>query len=292
MHSNIAWDLIVSVIFALALALALFVSLRRIELDKRRRWVILSLAALTILFSLNSLDALFWFELWPASLAVIGARLPLLWSLAILAAMLTRPQDGPLRDQTRLRREFWGVALLLLGVLASVLEPWLLPAPPDLPPKGWKDGQCLQSHESSCSAAAAATLLKSVGLATSEREMQRLCLTSRFGTSIFGLARGLAKAVEHGSYRLRVERVDRERLQTLRKPVILIVWLAPGAGVDPRYQAEWGWTPGVRHTVLFYGFLAGGYVDIGDPAVGRERWHESSLDVLWHGRALSLERRP
>jgi hypothetical protein len=56
------------------------------------------------------------------------------------------------------------------------------------------------------------------------------------------------------------------------------------------YVSEWGWTPGKRHAVVVFGFLPGGKLDIGDPSVGREKWDEAALTVLWNGEGIQLSR--
>src|SRR5581483_5301297 len=50
----------------------------------------------------------------------------------------------------------------------------------------WSKGVCLQSKEQTCGPAAAATLLKEHGIAATEAEMARLCLSDQAGTSLYG----------------------------------------------------------------------------------------------------------
>ena len=52
------------------------------------------------------------------------------------------------------------------------------------------------SHEATCGAAAAATLLNLRGIPATEQGMIRRCLTSRHGTEPLGLYRGLKLATE------------------------------------------------------------------------------------------------
>ncbi len=60
----------------------------------------------------------------------------------------------------------------------------------------------------------------------------------------------------------------------------------------PEYpKNEWGWTPGVGHTVVVFGFTDDGRVEVGDPAVGREHWTVDDLRVLWNGEGLRFVRR-
>jgi len=60
------------------------------------------------------------------------------------------------------------------------------------------------------------------------------------------------------------------------------------AEVDPRYEANWGWTRGTAHAVVFFGRAEGNLVEMGDPTVGRERWGRESIDVLWTGVGMRL----
>jgi hypothetical protein len=66
------------------------------------------------------------------------------------------------------------------------------------------------------------------------------------------------------------------------------VYLKRGDDADPRYARDWGWTPGTRHNVVFFGYAPNGNPIIGDPAVGREQWSPAALDKLWHGHGLRL----
>jgi hypothetical protein len=45
--------------------------------------------------------------------------------------------------------------------------------------------------------------------------------------------------------------------------------------------------------VVFFRFDddAGGKVEMGDPAIGRENWSARDIGVLWHGEGLRLVRR-
>jgi hypothetical protein len=70
--------------------------------------------------------------------------------------------------------------------------------------------------------------------------------------------------------------------------VLLLVRLPERGVVDPRYEREWGWTPGLGHAVVMYGFAGKDRVDIGDPSIGREQWTVDDLGTLWHGWGLRL----
>jgi hypothetical protein len=153
----------------------------------------------------------------------------------------------------------------------------------------WRDGVCLQSSSSSCSAAAAATLLKEVGIDATEREMAELCFTREQGTTFHGLYRGLKLKTSQTTWDVQVLRGTVEELRESSRPVLLSVGLPRNtAGIDPRYHRDWGWVPGFRHSVVVFRFLPNEQIEVGDPAIGRERWGVEGLDVLWNGKGLRL----
>lgn len=57
----------------------------------------------------------------------------------------------------------------------------------------WRDNVCMQSTMSSCGPASAATLLKAMGYAITERELARDSFTTRTGTEVWYLARALQR---------------------------------------------------------------------------------------------------
>ena len=54
---------------------------------------------------------------------------------------------------------------------------------------------------------------------------------------------------------------------------------------------NWGWTPGMAHSVVFFRTLPNNLVEIGDPSVGREHWGMDGIETLWHGDAMRLVKR-
>ena len=60
---------------------------------------------------------------------------------------------------------------------------------------------------------------------------------------------------------------------------------------DPRYVRDWGWEVGRPHAVILFRFLPDDLVEMGDPSIGREKWHVKSLRVLWRGDGMRLVRR-
>jgi hypothetical protein len=160
------------------------------------------------------------------------------------------------------------------------------------PPEGanvWNGPVAMQSSWATCSPAAAATLLYAEGIQVSERDMIRLCLTDYAGTPTLGLYRGI-RLIADRNHR-QVEIVD-PALESLLSdddwPVLLAVRL-PFGEEDRRYVDQWGWIPGVGHSVVALGRAPDGDVIIGDPAFGVEGWSKSDLQILWQGKGLRVK---
>jgi len=189
--------------------------------------------------------------------------------------------------ETRWRKYVCVLPLVAISAYAPVRNLW-----GDVPwtKNYWVNGVCLQTSASSCSAAAAATMLAHYGINATETELSKLCLTrSGKGTTWFGLYRGLKLKTAGTDWD--VEIVKWSPTQLINKPpgpVILSVRLDDRPGIDPRYQLQWGWTPGLQHAVVLFECMIDGRIDMGDPSVGREIWTVPVLDDLWHGDAMRL----
>ncbi len=181
------------------------------------------------------------------------------------------------------------ILILMLWGLAAVQAwhvAWAKPPPLGQVRQGlvWR-----QTTQASCSAAAAATLLGWYGIDSSEAEMARLCLTTRQGTRTLGVYRGLLlKAGD--SHTIETYTGPAEGLRDFAtSPVLINVGLDPeDVLVDSRYTTDWGWRPGIRHTVVVFAFLPSGQLVVGDPAVGMEFWSYRTLEILWQGEAIKL----
>jgi hypothetical protein len=183
------------------------------------------------------------------------------------------------------------VAVPMLAICVYQANGPLTARPPSVGDR-WRDGVCFQTTQASCGPAAAATLLQEYNIAATEEEMSRLCLTTMHGTSMLGLYRGL-KLKTRGSELDAMPFVGTP--EDLREsgvgPVLLSVGLPSSSDVDPVYEQQWGWIPGVSHTVVLYRFLGNDKAEIGDPATGREVWNLRDLKVLWHGSGIYLKAR-
>ena len=58
-----------------------------------------------------------------------------------------------------------------------------------------------------------------------------------------------------------------------------------------QYYEEWGWKPGVPHSVVLFGRSNSNNIIVGDPAVGIETWTEEALQVLWNGDGIYLQKK-
>lgn len=181
------------------------------------------------------------------------------------------------------------VTLLQFAGVVAVVAPLTGSAPRCA--NAWSDGVCLQTTKQTCSAAAAATLLRLHGIAATEQEMAELCLTRR-GTSWMGLYRGLKKKTAGTPWDVEVFTGTSDDLFSLKSPAILSVGLPQHVSDEMFYQTELGWTPGVRHSVVLLGFVTD-LVEIGEPTpdAGRERWTQSDLRELYRGQGMRLVRR-
>lgn len=186
------------------------------------------------------------------------------------------------------RRGMTVAGLQLAGVIV-VLFPFLGVAPRC--GDSWSDGICQQTTKQTCSAASAATLLKLHGIDATEQEMAELCLTRR-GTNWMGLYRGLKMKTVGTEWDVEVFTSSADQLRSRHSPAVLSVGLARETPSDRFYQAELGWSPGMRHSVVLLGFVTD-VVEIGEPTpdAGRERWTKGDLRDLYLGQGMRLVRR-
>lgn len=280
-------DLLLALAAVLLLSAAAFLGALRLSVRLERKAAAAlgaALALLTVLFAAFLNGRLVLARLLPLpSVIVAGDAIPV--GAALLAGLAAGRRRVP-----RWRRALFGALPALAGAYA-LLSP-LLVRPPRARERWTADGVCLQTTPASCSACCAATLLRHHGIGSGEREMIRLCLTGASGTPQLGLYRGLALKARGSGLRVRAFHMSVDELREWKDwPVVLLVRLERGAGADPRYERQWGWTPGLGHAVVVFGFAGKDRIEVGDPSVGREQWGVESLHVLWRGEGLALVRR-
>ena len=221
-------------------------------------------------------------ELLPFSnLIVLGNWLPLFASA--LAGLVWRRTAG-----AAVRRTYTMAELALAGSLAAAFP--LLGGVPQCGDRWDKLGTCLQTTRFTCSPASAATLLRKYGIEATEQEMAELCLT-RHGTSWQGLYRGLKLKTAGTQWDVQVCRCAPDELERLgTSPLILSVGLDGSAPADTDFTREFGWIPGVSHSVVLENFSSNHCANIADPAqeMSREQWDAATLRTLCRGYAFRL----
>ena len=280
-----ALDLICGFAVVAALAAGLFVSTLRIT--RPFQGSTLNLLAILAVCSLGWYIQNVWYDVRLASwlpissLIVVGNWLPLF--AAVLAAIAWRSAAA-----SPVRQVMLTGAMLATGSYA-LAYPMLGSAPPC--GNHWdKMGTCLQTTKLTCSAACAATLLKRHGIEASEQEMAELCLT-RQGTSWQGLYRGLKLKTAGTPWDVEIVRCRPDDLaHHASGPMILSVGLEAGERADTDFTREFGWVPGVNHSVVLTGFTKSGMAVIADPSIemSREHWDRPMLATLWRGYAIRL----
>lgn len=93
----------------------------------------------------------------------------------------------------RIAGKYFFPTTLALGLVLPYLKPVLRPPHWDQFQDQWTEGVCLQTSESSCGPACAATLLRQMGKTATEKEIARASFTSRNGTENWYLARTLRR---------------------------------------------------------------------------------------------------
>ena len=240
------------------------------------------LAAVYFLFYASG--QLFWAKLIPVSACIIYTN------FAAIFAALASGWSWRLPNTPRWRRCVM-VCLLGLMSLAAVVWPLLSLAVRPAPDGGetWNGGVAMQTSWATCSPAAAATFFNAEGIEVNEDDLVPLCLTDSSGTPTLGLYRGIKLVADRNQRRVNV--VSETLAQLLQKddwPVLLAVELPYGTE-DRRYADQWGWIPGMGHSVVALGRTADGGIIVGDPSVGAERWTADDLKVLWHGVGIRLD---
>ncbi len=250
----------------------------------------LNLAAVLALVVLGAYLSSGWYRPWLvawlplSSLIVLGNWLPL-WAAGFAA--IVDSQQGLAAS----RRMALAVAIFMTGTY-SAIYPVLGEAPRCS--NAWdKDGNCMQTTDHTCSAACAATLLHRVGITATEQEMAELCLT-REGTNWQGLYRGLKLKTQGTPYDVQICSGGISELRRLESgPMIVSVGLQQFASSDTAFTREFGWVPGVNHSVIVRYFDQNGSAIIADPTQARctESWAPETMDMLYRGVAFRLVKR-
>jgi hypothetical protein len=279
-------DLALALAVMTAVSIALFYltcRLTRKLSHKARVAVVAIVTAAIIAFSSFFFDSRWLLLILPFQAAIIYTNffMPL---FAILAGALWKSTRTP-----AWRRLPLIVACAIFGYGSAVIA---VTSRPPTCADNWKDAVCLQTSQSTCTAAAVSTLLRHHGIDANEQEMARLCLTRKRGTYLHGLYRGLRIKTQGTQYRVVVGSTTIDLLRDdVARPAILNVKLTKAVNQrEPRYSKNWGWKVGIPHTVVLFGFKSANLFDMGDPGVGRELWNTQTLRDLWHGEYVYLEK--
>lgn len=266
-------------------AVAGFLSCRYLYSVKGQRVILLLTLSVfaTVYFLFYASGQLFWARLVPSSAAIIYTNLASIFA-ALAAGWAWRLPDTP-----RWRRA--GLSIILgIASLAAVFWP-LISIRLRPPPEGrdeWQQNVAMQTSWATCSPAAVATLMRGEGIEVSEREMIPLCLTDRSGTPTLGTYRGIKLIADQNDRQVQIVEPDLAKLLADNDwPVLLAVKLPYGVE-DRRYAEQWGWIPGMGHSVVALGRSPDGGILVGDPSAGLEMWSEADLQVLWHGSGVRV----
>ena len=282
----------------LAIGLMGFLSVATFFLTKRvvqkASHTTLDLLAVMVLCLVAAYFYLVWGQLWIVkwiplpSVIVLSNWFPIL--LAMLAAILWT------RQQTLTIARKLPIQLALLGVTVwSVV--YVIPQTPPECEDVWIPATapipfriCRQTTDHTCSAAAVATVLESLGEEATEAEMAKLCLTTK-GTTWLGMYHGLSIKLWGTGFKAKFFEGSANDLQRLTKdhPVLLCCQLSNEvARAIPKYKDDDGWIPGVQHSVVCFAAIDDAYL-IGDPSQKRmERWSRKDIINLWTGTGLMV----
>jgi hypothetical protein len=156
-----------------------------------------------------------------------------------------------------------GVAVLLAVHFYAWHHLSVQPIPPG-PPRITADGIILQSNGSTCVAASAANIANRLGVKVSERELIKLCGTTRDGTLPAQVARGMGTL----GFATRRKSIPDARIESLKPNSMLFI-------------------AGDTHAVAFMG-MTNGLAEIWDPAIGRKLLPPALIARLWTGHALEF----
>lgn len=248
----------------------------------KRRWI-MAVGVLLLATSLLLADGNLLLAMLPIrDLALVGNQTPL--AAGLLAGIVA----GTL-SLARWRRLATAIIFMLIADGAVLLP--LVQRPP-VTASQWVDGVCLQSTESTCAPAAAATLLHLHGLGGDETTLASWCLTTDVGTTHWGLWRGLRVLTDDSGWMVQAGDPGIEAVLSGPPAIVSVVLTREVDHREPRYRTEWGWLLGQPHAVVYLGpGSRPGLIRIADPKIGIEEWNVEGLRNLYNGQVFWLLRR-
>lgn len=180
---------------------------------------------------------------------------------------------------------FLPVVVSLWAVYGFLLDP--------IPSCGnvWRDGVNIQTTDVTCSPASAATLLRSYGIAASEEEMAELCLTTRRGTYLHGIYRGLKIKTAGTEWDVELFGASIDELKRMNAPAILTLHVEGESEGTQRTGFLGTWEMGQAHSVVLMEIAPNDYAVVGDPEVGRQLWTCDELKGMVGAEGIRLVRR-
>jgi hypothetical protein len=85
-----------------------------------------------------------------------------------------------------------------------------------------------------------------------------------------------------------VRGIDRKNIEF---PILISAEFNSSSEEHTKYVSHWGWKPGTPHSVVLFERTENGYLTVGDPAIGIERWDDEALEVLWNGQGIVLRKK-
>jgi hypothetical protein len=275
------------------LSVAIFSATFRLLRKRSKRF--LDFIAAVIVLLLFAYVYLVWGQLWivqwiPLPSVIVLANWFPLFLGALAAVVWLRLEPAGVRRKLP-------ILIMMIAAAAYSVMVYLPIRPPECqdkwaePPEPMTWPVCLQTTPSTCSAAAAATILNTLGIRTTEQEMARYCLT-RSGTTWLGLYHGLATKLQGEGHSIEFFQSDSSHLaeMTADGPLLLCCMLEEDiARRVPEYVSEGGWIPGLAHSVVYFGQVGDRHI-IGDPSRGYEAWTTLEMNLLWTGTGLRAVR--
>jgi hypothetical protein len=287
-------DLRLAMALMTLLSIASFMSVRRICAKANPR--VLDAAAAGLVLLIGVYIRFVWGQLWIVkwiplpSVVILANWFPVL--LGILAAVLWSRMETysvPRRIPIQLvliAATIWSEIYVIPRSPPECGDEWVEPTP-QVPFR-----VCRQTTPYTCSAASAATILHSLGVQSSEKEMAELCLTGE-GTTWLGLYHGLALRLRGTGFGVEFFEGNVAELEaaTAEFPVLLCCQLSDNVDqLVPEYREDSGWIPGVAHSTVLFGQIDQIYV-IGDPSQKNiELWSHRDVSNLWTGQGLRIVR--
>ena len=285
-------DLRLAMALMALLSVASFLGVRRLCVKAGPRMLDTMAAALVLIIGLYI--RFVWGQLWIVewiplpSVVILANWFPVL--LGIMAAILW------LRMQSYSIPRRIPIQLLLVGATVWS-EIYVIPQKPPNCGNEWIEPTaelpfriCRQTTRYTCSAAAAATILHSLGVPSSEKEMAELCLTGE-GTTWLGLYHGLSIRLQGSGFGAKFFEGSLADLDVATEefPVLLCCRLSNEVDrANPDYRENAGWKPGVAHSAVLFGRVEDVYV-VGDPSQTHvELWSEQDVANLWTGQGLRI----